>query len=376
LAGIYIHIPFCKQACTYCDFHFSTLRKNQPQMVNAICKELQLRKNEFDSEKIETLYFGGGTPSVLTIIEWVQIFKCVQQNYNLDKNAEITVEANPDDLIEEYIRFLHQLGVNRLSIGIQSFFDLHLKWMNRAHNAEQAINCIEKAKEIGITNITIDLIYGIPLMTLEEWKKNIDLALSMNIPHISCYNLTVESKTKLANDIKKGKSLDVDDEQSHIEYTLLCKKLKAAGYIHYEISNFGKLGYFSRHNTAYWQNKNYLGIGPSAHSFNGKERLWNISNNSIYIEKLEKNELPQTLESLTNKDLFNEHILIGFRTIWGCDLTYLKSYCNLRDLQKLITRLKKMELEGFIEFKDQLFFTTEKGKNFADRLASDLFLTD
>jgi oxygen-independent coproporphyrinogen-3 oxidase len=293
-------------------------------MVNAICKELQSRKNEFESEKIETIYFGGGTPSVLSIIEWVQIFKCVQQNYILDKNAEITVEANPDDLNEEYIRFLYQLGVNRLSIGIQSFFDHHLTWMNRAHNAEQAMNCILKAKEIGITNITIDLIYGIPLMTLEEWEKNIDIALGMNIPHISCYNLTVESKTKLANDIKKGKSLDVDDEQSHIEYTLLCEKLKAAGYIHYEISNFGKLGYFSRHNTAYWQSKNYLGIGPSAHSFNGKERLWNISNNSIYIEKLEKNELPQTLETLTNKDLFNEHILIGFRTIWGCDLTYLK----------------------------------------------------
>lgn len=375
MAGIYIHIPFCKQACTYCDFHFSTVRKNQEQMTSSLCTELKIRSKENKEELIETVYFGGGTPSVLSMMEWLEIFNTIKHNYRLDKNAEITIEANPDDLSEDYIRMLYQIGVNRLSIGIQSFFDDHLLWMNRAHNSSQAKNCIKLAKEIGITNITIDLIYGIPNMTIQQWESNIETVLKMGIPHISCYNLTVEEKTKLAHDIRKGISKDVDDEQSHLEYKILCEKLKKAGYIHYEISNFGKIGYFSRHNTSYWQNKKYIGIGPSAHSFDGKERIWNISNNSIYIDKIKQGILPQTSEILSSNDLFNEHILIGFRTIWGCDLNYLKSYCNLRDLQILITRIKKMEQDGYIEFKDNLFFTTELGKNFADKLSSDLFLT-
>lgn len=376
LAGIYIHIPFCKKACTYCDFHFSTVRKNQSALVDALCLELQLRKSELFNEKIETVYFGGGTPSLLNLIEWNQVFSTLQKEYNILKSAEITVEANPDDLSEDYLRLLHSLGVNRLSIGIQSFYDDYLNWMNRAHNAKQSVECIKTAQKIGISNISIDLIYGIPTMPMNHWIETIDKAIDLKVPHISCYNLTVEPKTKLAHQIKIGSISPIDDEQSHLEYEVLCERLEKAGFVHYEISNFGKLGYFSAHNTSYWQGKNYIGIGPSAHSFNQKERKWNISNNSKYIDQINKSVLPNTVEMLTPKDLFNEHLLIGLRTIWGCNLDYLKSFCNLRELQILITRLKKMETEGFIQFDSDLFYTTNLGKSYADKLASDLFLID
>jgi oxygen-independent coproporphyrinogen III oxidase len=375
MAGIYIHIPFCKQACNYCDFHFSTVQKSKPRLIASLIKEMKIRKNELKG-RVETLYFGGGTPSLLKKQDWTVIMESLNVNFDLKKVEEFTIECNPDDLVKVYLHQLKEIGVNRLSVGIQSFFDHHLSWMNRAHNGKEAIQCIDDAQELGFSNISIDLIYGIPGMTLKEWEYNIDTAIELNVQHISAYHLTVETKTQLAYAVKKGDVVPVNDEVSDVQYELLCDKLLKAGFIHYEISNFGKEGFFSRHNSSYWLGKPYLGFGPAAHSFDGEMRKWNVANNAIYCDKIERNELPQTIELLTPFERFNEHLLIGFRTIWGCDLEVLKSFCNLRDFQQLVHRLKKLEQEKLIYFQRNKFFTTEEGKKFADKLASDLFIVN
>ena len=289
MSGIYIHIPFCKQACHYCDFHFSTSLKKKDALVLALVKELELRKDEFKNEFVETIYFGGGTPSLLTNDQLSLLINSVYKNYKVSKNPEITLEANPDDLVsvraqsrtifEDYLN----LGINRLSIGIQSFFEADLKLMNRAHNADEAKNCLKEAIKY-FDNISLDLIYGIPGLSNKRWIENIDTALSYNIPHISSYALTVEPKTALDNFIKKGIIQNVDDELAEQQFHILIEKLEAHGFVHYELSNFGKPNYFSRNNSAYWQGKHYLGIGPSAHSFNGNERGWNVRNNIKYIK--------------------------------------------------------------------------------------------
>ena len=296
MAGIYIHIPFCKQACHYCDFHFSTSLKKKDDLVNALTKELELRKDEFKNITVETIYFGGGTPSLLTNDELQFIIDSVYENYKVSNNPEITLEANPDDLSSQRINDLTNTPINRLSIGIQSFFEADLKLMNRAHNVEEAKACLEEATK-HFDNITLDLIYGIPGATNEQWIANIETALSYNVPHISSYALTVEPKTALAFFIKKGIIDNVDDEQAHGQFYILKEKLEASGFVHYELSNFGKDGYFSKNNSAYWQGKSYIGIGPSAHSFNGKQRGWNVSNNSKYIEAIHQNELQIEIET-------------------------------------------------------------------------------
>ncbi|HLW41636.1 MAG TPA: radical SAM family heme chaperone HemW, partial [Flavobacterium sp.] len=315
MAGIYIHIPFCKQACHYCDFHFSTSLKKKEEMIAALIQEIHLRKEEIN-EPVETIYFGGGTPSVLSNEEINILIDAVFSLFDVMKHPEITLEANPDDLTKERIHELAHSRINRLSIGVQSFYDEDLQLMNRAHNAKEAWESLEEAAK-HFDNISIDLIYGIPNMSLERWESNIQKALDLGIPHISSYALTVEPKTALASLIKKGKIPTLDDGEAHEHFLRMVSILENNGFVHYELSNFGKPDYFSKNNSAYWLGKKYLGIGPSAHSFDGKNRSWNIANNSLYIQAIQKNELPNETETLSIQDRYNEYIMTGLRTIWG-----------------------------------------------------------
>ncbi|WP_083677174.1 radical SAM family heme chaperone HemW [Winogradskyella sp. J14-2] len=380
--GIYIHIPFCKQACYYCDFHFSTSMKKKDELVNALLKEIQLRKDEFKNIEVQSIYFGGGTPSLLTNDELRLLIEEVYKNYKVTNNPEITLEANPDDLIGTQLspraqsRGLYEnyrsIGINRLSIGIQSFFESDLKLMNRAHNAQEAKACLEVATKY-FDNISIDLIYGIQGASNTQWLQNIDIALSYNVPHISSYALTVEPKTALASFIKKGIIDDVNDEQAHEQFYLLKAKLEASDFIHYELSNFGKEGYFSKNNSAYWQGKPYIGIGPSAHSFNGKQRGWNVRNNTKYIKTIEQNELPIEIETLTTTDRYNEYIMTGLRTIWGVSLDKIEE-----DFGKTYKEYLKEQAETFINqhllyIDDKHIRVTKKGQFLSDGIASELF---
>ena len=375
MSGIYIHIPFCKQACHYCDFHFSTSLKKKDEMILALAKEIALRKNEAKNEDIETIYFGGGTPSILSIEDIKLLIDEVYKNYNVVENPEITVEANPDDLTEERIIELSNNRVNRLSIGIQSFFEDDLKMMNRAHNSNEASNCLEIATKY-FDNISLDLIYGIPGMSNDKWKQNIEKALSLNIPHISSYALTVEPKTALDTFIKKGIIKEPNDEVAQEHFHILVETLQENGFIHYELSNFGKENYFSKNNSSYWLGKKYIGIGPSAHSFNGTSRSWNIANNTLYIKSIQENTLPLTSEKLTKEDSYNEYIMTGLRTIWGVSLTRIKSEFGQEFLNYLNTQSQRFINDGLLEVDNQILKTTKKGKFLCDGIASDLFLVN
>src|SRR5680860_237062 len=373
MSGIYIHIPFCKQACHYCDFHFSTAMGKKEAMVSALQKELLLRKDEFNDEVVETIYFGGGTPSVLTMDELQSIIDTVHSNYEVTDTSEITLEANPDDLSLVKIKALAESPVNRLSIGIQSFFEEDLKLMNRAHNAFEAEDCILHAKKY-FDNISIDLIYGIPDMSNSRWKQNIEKALSFDIPHISSYALTVEPNTALANFIKKGIVKNVEDEIAQAHFHILSETLEAAGFESYEISNFGKPGYFSRNNTAYWQQKKYLGIGPSAHSFDGVRRGWNINNNPKYLKAIEKGELPMETEILSTTDKYNEYVMTGLRTIWGVSLDRISSEYGKKYREYLLKQAEKYMEEHLLYLDGDILLTTKKGRFLVDGIASDLFM--
>ncbi|WP_289038701.1 radical SAM family heme chaperone HemW [uncultured Zobellia sp.] len=375
MSGIYIHIPFCKQACHYCDFHFSTSMGKKEAMVQALEKELFLRKDEFKDEVVETIYFGGGTPSVLKTEEIQSIIDSVYEHYSVSEHPEITLEANPDDLSTEKIISLSKSPINRLSIGIQSFFEADLKLMNRAHNASEAENCIREATTY-FDNISIDLIYGIPDMTNERWRENIDKALSFGVPHISSYALTVEPQTALANFIKKGLVKNVDDEVAQAHFHILSETLEAAGFESYEISNFGKPGYFSRNNTAYWQQKKYLGIGPSAHSYDGVSRGWNINNNPKYLKSIEKGELPMETETLSVTDTYNEYVMTGLRTIWGVSLSRIASDFGEKYREYALMQAEKHLKDNLLHINGDTLLTTKKGRFLADGLASDLFMVN
>jgi len=373
MSGIYIHIPFCKQACHYCDFHFSTNLKKKEEMVLALAKEIQLRKNEFQDEIVETIYFGGGTPSILQIADLRFLIDEIYRNYKVVENPEITVEANPDDLSENRIIELSKNKINRLSIGIQSFFEDDLKLMNRAHNAEEAKKCLETATQY-FDNISIDLIYGIPEMSNEKWLQNIETALSFGVPHISSYALTVEPKTALHSFIQKGIIPQPDDEVAQEHFQILVDKLSENGFIHYELSNFGKENYFSKNNSSYWLGKKYIGIGPSAHSYDGKNRGWNISNNSLYIKSIQENKLPIEIEILTKTDRYNEYIMTGLRTIWGVSFERIEQEFGKTYLDYLNQQAAKFIEDHLLFVDDNILRTTKKGKFLSDGIASDLFL--
>ena len=372
MSGIYIHIPFCKQACHYCDFHFSTSMKKKEEMVLALAKELQLRKKEFQKESVATIYFGGGTPSVLTPAEIRFLIDAVYENYTVVSTPEITLEANPDDLSEERIAAFAELGINRLSIGIQSFFEEDLQLMNRAHNSEEAQKCLEIATRY-FDNISLDLIYGIPGMTNERWQQNIETALSFGIPHISSYALTVEPKTALNKLIQTGKIASPNDEVAQEHFMILVETLENNGFVHYELSNFGKENYFSQNNSAYWLGKKYLGIGPSAHSYDGVSRSWNVSNNALYLKAIQNEELPNEIEKLTLEDRYNEYIMTGLRTIWGVSLVRIEQEFGAQYLDYLKQQSQKFIHDGLLVITEGILKPTLKGKFLTDGIASDLF---
>jgi oxygen-independent coproporphyrinogen-3 oxidase len=372
MSGIYIHIPFCKQACHYCDFHFSTSMKKKDEMVLALAKEIIMRKSEFGNDVVETIYFGGGTPSVLSNEEINFLISEVYKNYNVSENPEITLEANPDDLSSERILELSKSPINRLSIGIQSFYEEDLKMMNRAHNSAEAKKCLEEATKY-FDNISLDLIYGIPGLTDEMWKQNIETALSFGIPHISSYALTVEPKTALRKLIDTGKIAEPQDEVASNHFMILVETLQKNGFIHYELSNFGKENYFSRNNSAYWLGKKYIGIGPSAHSYDGEKRGWNIANNSLYLKSIQENILPIETEILSKTDRYNEYIMTGLRTIWGVSLERIEKEFGLDYLDYLQKQSRKFLNDDLLSIENNILKPTAKGKFLTDGIASDLF---
>jgi oxygen-independent coproporphyrinogen-3 oxidase len=375
MSGIYIHIPFCKQACFYCDFHFSTSLKKKEDMIAALVKEIEIRKVELENTIIETIYFGGGTPSVLSTKEIETLIDAVYKNFAVVENPEITLEANPDDLSEEKIIELSNSPINRLSIGIQSFFEKDLKLMNRAHNSKEAKKCLEFATQY-FANISVDLIYGIPDCTNQEWRENIQTALSFGVPHISSYALTVEPKTPLASFIKKGIIKNVDDEKAQEQFHVLIEELENASFIHYETSNFGKEGFFSQNNSSYWLGKSYLGIGPSAHSFDGSQRSWNVRNNSKYINAIAESRLPIERETLSKTDRYNEYIMTGLRTIWGVSFDKIRNEFGDKYIEYLENHSKKHLQKDLLYLENQVLKTTKKGKFLSDGIASDLFIVN
>lgn len=373
MAGIYIHIPFCRQACHYCNFHFSTSLRYKNELIAALLKEIDLfqgfaRERE-SAESIETIYFGGGTPSLCSKIEIQGILEKIYSRFPVSSNAEITLEANPDDITEEKLQHWKEIGITRLSIGVQSFFEEDLQWMNRAHNASQAVNSLQLAVKY-FPNITIDLIYGTPGLTNEKWKQNVDKAISLGIPHLSCYALTVEPKTPLQKMIREHKAADIDPEQQSEQFLLLMEWLSTAGFEHYEISNFAKPGFRSRHNSSYWQGKKYAGFGPSAHSFDGHFRWWNIANNSIYIESINKGVIPFEKEELTVVQRTNEYIMISLRTVEGLDLSKITKETS----DKLREASRKYREQGLLTLDNNFLQLTREGKLLADGIAADLFV--
>lgn len=388
MAGIYIHIPFCKQACHYCDFHFSTSLKNKTTLVNAICTELVLRKHELN-QKIQTIYFGGGTPSLLSEGELHQIFETIYKNYKVpetlentvshpikdtqENHLEVTLEANPDDLTIEKLKQLAKTPINRLSIGVQSFFEEDLKLMNRAHNAKEAEESIINAKTY-FENISIDLIYGIPKMSSKRWMQNLEMAFQLEVPHLSCYALTVEPKTALKRYIDKGIIAPVNDDLAQSHHAYLVETAEEQGYINYEFSNFGKPSYFSKNNLGYWLGKPYLGIGPSAHSYFGTSRGWNVANNNLYIKAIEKNKLPIETEKLSKKDRYNEYVMTRLRTQWGIQKKEVQQIFGAT-FYKYLQKQAQPHIENHLLFEDhKCIKVSKKGKFLSDGIASDLFL--
>ncbi|HAK80884.1 MAG TPA: coproporphyrinogen III oxidase [Runella sp.] len=379
---LYLHIPFCKQACHYCDFHFSTQLKSKTEMVAAICQEIALQQDYLPTRTLETIYFGGGTPSILTQNELEQIIETIHRFFKVEPGAEITLEANPDDLTSEKLRALKPF-VNRLSIGLQSFYEPYLRFMNRAHNAQESEQCVKLAQDHGFDNLTIDLIYGmsqahlgmVPTVSDEQlWQQDLDKAMALGTPHISAYNLTIEPQTALGNWLKKGKIKPVDEELSARHFEQMVRSLTQAGYEQYEISNFAKNGQYARHNSSYWKRRPYLGIGPSAHSFNGISRQYNVSNNTLYLRGIQAVKPVFELEELSVFDQVNDYILTSLRTIWGCDLAVIWDIGKVDLLEEQKAYVEKFLEKNWVEVRNNVLYLTEKGKLFADRIASDLFL--
>ena len=374
MAGIYIHIPFCKQSCHYCNFHFSTSTKNKDEVLDAIENEIK-QKGQATDEAISTIYLGGGTPSILDVNEINSIIKRIYKEFNVESEAEITIEANPDDLNKEKIINLSLTEINRLSIGVQSFIDKELKIMNRAHDSKKALNSIEISKKY-FNNISIDLMYGVPESTLESWTHNLDTVSQFDINHISSYALTLEPKTALESFVRK---LIVDMPEEGLvydQYNLINKKLEPLGFINYEVCSFAKENFFSKNNSAYWLRKKYIGIGPSAHSFDGKSRSWNISNNKKYIDQIKKGKSFYKKEKLSKVDQYNEYVMTGFRTIWGVSANFIENNFNSKFKNYFTDRIQKHIDQKNIIVKDDIYTTTNEGRFLADGISSDLFLVN
>ena len=373
MAGLYIHIPFCKKACHYCNFHFSTSDKNRQAVLKSICLELEMRAQELQSMPVASIYFGGGTPSMLNDDELGAIFQVIEANYQVLPSAEITLEANPDDLSLKKITQLAVTPINRLSIGVQSFFEADLKLMNRAHTAKEALESLKIAQTY-FDNITIDLLYGMPEMSNVRWEENLQIAFDLKLNHLSCYALTVEPKTPLAHFIKTAQHPPLKDAVAAQHFQTLVNATAKAGFTHYEVCSFGKPDYFSKHNSSYWLGKPYLGVGPSAHSFDGKKRSWNVSNNKQYINTIAKNELPLTSELLTPENRFNEYIMTGLRTIWGVSLKRIEEEFGLGVQTSLLNNAHGYLASETLKIENAHLKMTPKGQFLSDGIASDLFI--
>ena len=371
MAGIYVHIPFCRKACHYCDFHFSTSLKQQTDLVNAILIEIEKRQDYLGDQEIETIYFGGGTPSVLSPLELELILESINKNFKIKPDTEVTLEANPDDLIPNYIKSLHDIGFNRLSIGVQSFFEEQLEFMNRSHDSMQAREAIENVLVL-FPDLSIDLIFGGQYSNSDNWTENLKIAIDYKIPHLSCYSLTIEEGTVFGSWVDKNRIAPIEDERQKNQFNETMDTLKAAGYEHYEISNYAKDQKYALHNTNYWKNKPYLGLGPSAHSYNGKERQWTVANNQQYLNSLNNDKPYFTTETLSQQDQYNEYILTSLRTRWGCDINAIKSFgpTYFKHFTESIVELVE---EKKLEVHNQNYCLTRFGKLFADQVAETLF---
>src|SRR5690554_1670206 len=376
MAGIYFHIPFCKQACHYCDFHFSTSLQYKGDLLKAMQKELEMRKDYLSGQIVESIYFGGGTPSLLNETEISRLIDGVGKYHTISSDVEITLEANPDDLNSAKVADFRKTAINRFSIGIQSFFEEDLKWMNRAHNAQEAESAIKRVQDAGFENITADLIYGYPLLSNLKWINNIQQIIDLNILHLSAYSMTIEPQTALASFINKGIQKPMNEGQSADQFLILIEMITINGFEQYEISNYAKNNHYSKHNTNYWKGVPYLGIGPSAHSFNGISRQWNVANNSKYIQSIIRNEIPMEMEMLTEADKFNEYIMTSLRTKWGIDTNYLNQNFPSEFMQAMNEFLPKYKEEEKIKQEKNIYTLTQRGKLLADQIASEFFTTN
>lgn len=371
MAGLYIHIPFCKQACHYCDFHFSTNQDYRTKMCEAIATEIELQANYLNGELIETIYWGGGTPSLLSASELAIIFNAIHKHFSVHEKTEVTLEANPDDLTKEKLKELHAATVNRLSIGIQSFDDATLQFFNRAHSRHEALRCVADARDVGFANLSLDLIYSVPGRAITVWESDLIQLTNLEPEHVSAYSLTIEDKTVFGKWQKQGKINPIIEAKSVSDFELLIEHLGNDGYEHYEISNFSKPGFVSKHNSNYWRQQNYLGVGPSAHSYNGVSRQFTVSNNHQYLKALAEHKVPFELETLSRENKINEYIFTSLRTMWGCDLMYLKSNYEY-SLENSPALHKTIDLRLAV-VKDHVVTLTPKGKLLADQIAIDLF---
>jgi len=373
MAGIYIHIPFCKKACHYCNFHFSTSLKLQNDFLVALLKEIGLRKNYTAGEPVHTIYFGGGTPSLLGRSDLQRVMEALYTHYPISEQAEITLEANPDDIQVKSLLAWRDVGINRLSIGVQSFFEEDLQWMNRAHSSRQAADSIRQAQDTGFSNLSIDLIYGTPGLSDARWESNMQQAAGLSIPHLSCYALTVEPGTALDAMTRKQLVQPVQSDDQARQFLMLTDFFRQAGYEHYEISNLALPGRRSRHNSAYWSGEKYLGLGPSAHSFNGVSRQWNVANNALYIQSLAKDTVPFEQETLTDVQRFNEYVMTALRKMEGIDLQWLADRSGQPLVEQLVREAKKFIDRGWVTAREDRLVLTREGKLFADHIASALF---
>lgn len=371
---LYIHIPFCRQACHYCDFHFSTNTKNKRAIVEAIAREIVLRKDYLETKELKTIYFGGGTPSLLDAFELNFLMDTIHSHFNVHADAEITLEANPDDLDIEKLIQLNGAGINRLSIGIQSFHEPHLKFLNRVHDSFEAGNCVKLAQDAGISNISIDLIYAIPAEDHRILEQDMQSAFDLNVSHISAYCLTIEPQTAFGSWLKKKKIKPIDEEFAAQQFEILIRGLADKGYEQYEISNFARNNQYSRHNSSYWKQRPYLGVGPSAHSYNSISRESNVSNNAQYLTVIQQDKIPATIELLSAADQTNEYLLTGLRTKWGCQLTTLDKLSGSNFEVKLAAELSVMIEKGWLAIENGTIILTQAGKLFADRVSSELFI--
>ena len=374
MAGIYIHIPFCRQKCYYCDFYKTVNTSLQHDFIGALKNEAKVRKNYLNDEMVETIYFGGGTPSVLTAPEIAEILAVLNDEFKVNSDAEITFEANPDDLSNDYLKALKKEGINRLSIGIQAFQNRHLEKMNRRHNAAQAVEAIENAAKNGFSNLSADLIYGLPYLTPKEWEESLNQMFSLPVKHLSAYHLTYHEGTAFYTWLKKGTLKELKETESIAQFNTLVDMSLANGFEHYEISNLAKDQLYSRHNTAYWMGKKYLGLGPSAHSFDGVSRRWNNSSVEAYIKAQANNQMYFEEEKLSENDQYNEYILTRIRTKWGVSETELAQRFGCEKASYFSRQLAKYKDTGVLQINDEIITLTRKGLFVSDEIMTDLMI--